>query len=236
MSLNFKLVDKLYLIILILIASNAFASETEMLKRSECIIFLGDSITQGGMRPDGYVTLTNRKICKEYPDLDIKIIGAGIGGHSVPDLQARLNRDVISREPTIVVIYIGINDVWLWRYDRGTSKEEYELGLRDIIERINEAGVRIILCTPSVIGEKTDGTNKYDNLLDEYSEISRRVASEKKSQLLDLRKYFKEYLKKNNKGNLYQGILTTDGVHLNKEGNRFVAKLMAEALSRIFEE
>jgi len=213
-----------------------FSAETKIAKKSECIIFLGDSITQCGMRSDGYVTLTKEEICKKYPDFDIKIIGAGLGGHRVPDLQARLNRDVINKKPTIVVIYIGINDVWLWRYEKGTSKKEYELGLQDIIERINEAGARIILCTPSVIGEKTDGTNKYDKLLDEYSEISREVAFKTNSQLLDLRKYFKEYLEKNNKDNLYQGILTGDGVHLNEEGNRFVAKLMAEALGIIFEE
>ena len=41
-----------------------------------------------------------------------EMINAGISGHKVPDLQGRLDRDVLSKEPTVVFIYIGINDVW----------------------------------------------------------------------------------------------------------------------------
>ena len=36
----------------------------------------------------------------------------------------------------------------------------------------------MVLCTPSVIGEKTDGSNPLDKMLDEYCEISRAVAAE----------------------------------------------------------
>ena len=138
---------------------------------------------------------------------------------------------MINKKPTIVFIYIGINDVWHSLSKRGTSKENFEKGLRRMIERINEAGGRVILCTPSVIGEKVGGTNKLDAMLDEYSDISRKVAKDTKSQLLDLRKLFVAHLAKENKEkNKPKGVLTSDGVHLNKHGNRFVAERMLEAL------
>jgi hypothetical protein len=81
-----------------------------------------------------------------------------------------------------------------------------------------------------VIGEKKNGTNKYDSMLDEYSAVSRRVAAGTGSALCDLRSAFREHLLSNNLADAEKGILTTDGVHLNTSGNRFVAAQMMKAL------
>lgn len=203
----------------------------QTLKKQDTIVFLGDSITAAGVRADGFVTLTSQAIAVAYPDLEIKVIGAGISGHKVPDCQKRLDRDVLKKNPTIVLIYIGINDVWHWKNNRGTTKEDFEAGLIDMIAQINAAGARVILCTPTVIGEKTDGTNKFDKMLDEYADISRKVAKETGSQMLDLREKFMAYLKKNNADNVEKGVLTRDTVHLNTEGNRFLSGLVLDALN-----
>jgi len=207
------------------------AAATPKLKKDDRIVFLGDSITAAGVGPSGYVGLTARRIARTYPALGVKVIGAGISGHKVPDCQKRLDRDVISKKPTIVVIYIGINDVWHWNRNRGTKKEAFESGLGDLVKRINAAGARVILCTPTVIGEKTDGSNRFDKMLDEYSAISRKVAAKTGSQLLDLRKLFLAHLKKHNTANAAKGVLTSDTVHLNAAGNRFLADLMLKALN-----
>lgn len=200
------------------------------LVKDDTIVFLGDSITAAGVRPDGYVTLTSAAIVKACPDKNIKVIGAGISGNKVPDCQKRLDKDVLQKKPTIVIIYIGINDVWHWNRNRGTTKEDFEAGLKDMIGKIQAVGARVILCTPTVIGEKTDGSNKFDKMLDEYSDISRKVAKDTGSQMLDLRRKFMAYLMKNNPDNAVKGILTADTVHLNKTGNSFLSSLMLEAL------
>ena len=200
------------------------------LKKGERIVFLGDSITQAGAAAGGYVTLVKEALAKKYADLEIEVIGAGISGNRVPDLEARLDRDVLDKKPTLVVIYIGINDVWHSQNGRGTSKPDFEQGLRRIVKRIQEAGARVIVCTPSVIGEKHDGSNPLDGMLEEYSQISRTVAAETHSRLLDLRQQFVAHLKANNKDNADKNVLTPDGVHLNAAGNRFVAERMLDAL------
>jgi lysophospholipase L1-like esterase len=82
-----------------------------------------------------------------------------------------------------------------------------------------------------VIGEKTDSTNEFDKMLEEYSNISRMVARVTESQMLDLRKDFMSYLKEHNSDNIVSGILTRDGVHLNKQGNIFLSHLVLEALN-----
>ncbi|MEM7453156.1 MAG: GDSL-type esterase/lipase family protein [Planctomycetota bacterium] len=202
----------------------------QQLTDSERIVFLGDSITQAGAQPGGYVSLVRESIGEMLPDSSIEVIGAGISGNKVPDLQARLDRDVLSKEPTIVVIYIGINDVWHSQNGRGTPAADFESGLNEIIDRITATGARVVLCTASVIGEKTDGSNNLDEMLEEYCAISRRVAEARGSGMIDLRAAFIDHLKQENPENQGANILTTDGVHLNSAGNRFVADQMLKGL------
>jgi len=88
------------------------------LRKDDRIVFLGDSITAAGVRAGGYVALASHAISEAYPEYGIKVIGAGISGHKVPDCQKRLDRDVLQKNPTIVLIYIGMNDVWHWSHPR----------------------------------------------------------------------------------------------------------------------
>lgn len=88
----------------------------------------------------------------------------------------------------------------------------------------------MLLCTPSVIGEKKDGGNHFDNMLDQYSDLSRKVAAENEVPLVDLRKAFVEWLKQNNPNNADKGLLTGDTVHLNKAGNALVAEKILAGL------
>lgn len=198
--------------------------------QGECLAFLGDSITAAGAKPNGYARLIDEAVSKSHPERGVKIVYAGISGNRVPDLQRRLDKDVLSQKPTLVFVYIGINDVWHSLHGRGTPKDQYEAGLHDLIKRIRGAGAKVVLATPSVIGEKRAGANKLDPMLDEYAEISRKVARETGVTLCDLHQQFADYLKKNNPDNKDRGILTTDGVHLNPAGNRFVADAAAASL------
>lgn len=195
------------------------------MRSSARIIFFGDSITEQGVKPNGYVAILRDTLVALGKKSEV--IGAGISGNKVADLQRRLENDVLKKNPSIVVIYIGINDVWHYEFASrglsGTPKPEFEKGLKEIITRIQSSGSSVILCTPSVIGEKNDGTNKYDAMLDDYSAISRSVAAQSSIPLCDLRSAFVDYLTKNNPANAEKNILTYDGVHLNDTGNRLVA-------------
>jgi lysophospholipase L1-like esterase len=210
------------------------AADPVPLKKGERIVFLGDSITQGGVSPKGYVTVIKKTLAEKYPDYGIEVIGAGISGNKVPDLQKRLEKDVIAKKPTLVVIYIGINDVWHGENDpaRGTSKEKFEAGLKDVIGKIQATGGRVVLCTPTVIGEKKAGANKLDAKLDEYSAVSRDVAKETGSQLCDLRKAFADHLTANNADDKEKGVLTGDRVHLNEAGNKLVATTILSVIDK----
>jgi lysophospholipase L1-like esterase len=222
------------LALFVLAAAPALAADDHAVKlqKGDKVLFLGDSITQGGGGPSGYITVFRKGLEEHHKDLGIEVVNAGISGNKVPDLQKRLKKDVLDKKPTIVVIYIGINDVWHGEKDpaKGTPKDKFEEGLKDIIKQIQDGGARVILCTPSVIGEKKPGTNSLDAKLDEYSDVSRSVAKEMKVPLCDLRKAFVDYETANNKDDKEKGVLTGDRVHLNEAGN----KLVAETILKMF--
>lgn len=216
------------------LAAPAAADNPAGLQKGDRVVFLGDSITAGGVGKTGYITMMKATVAEKHKDLGVELIGAGVSGNKVPDLQKRLEKDVLAKKPSVVVVYIGINDVWHGENDpsRGTSKEKFDEGLRDVVGRIKASGARVVLCTPTVIGEKKAGGNKLDAQLDEYAGISRQVAADTGSKLCDLRKAFVDHLVKNNPDDKASGILTTDRVHLNEAGNRLVAETMLGVLTK----
>lgn len=200
------------------------------------VIFLGDSITQQGAELDiGFISLLKNYLSQS----DFELIGKGISGNKISDLLVRYKKDVLDLNPDIVFIYIGINDVW-HKYDFGTGSDIdiYEKGLRKIISDISSSGSKIVLCTPTVIGENTGDFelgNKFKDVqtmdkmnrdLDLFSEVVEKLSSEYSTELLDLRKVFMDYISTNNPNNNSSGILTYDGVHLNKQGNTLIANEM----------
>lgn len=209
--------------IMMLICLLAIAWLSGFQTKPQRIVFFGDSITELGALPNGYVSLI-RDALKEKK-ADAEVIGAGISGNKVSDLLARIDRDVLAQKPTTVFIYIGINDVWHYflSVGKGTPIDEFDRGLRTLTTRILNAGSQVILCTPSVIGEQRHPGNPHDDMLDEYADVTRRVAADMKVPLCDLRKAFIGYESEHNTENVSRGILTKDGVHLTDEGNRFVA-------------
>ncbi len=199
------------------------------LRDGDRVLFFGDSITEAGGHGKGYIKLIEADLRERLPESKVELIGAGISGNRVPDLLRRLDSDVVAKRPTVVFIYIGINDVWHSQQGHGTSKRDYVTGLRDLVARLREAKVRVIMSTPSVIGEKAVGINPLDTMLDDYAAISRRVALDTQVQMVDLRQQFLAFLHAHHEADAERGVLTTDGVHLNDAGNRLVADAVLDA-------
>lgn len=203
---------------------------TKSIRKGERIAFFGDSITQAGARPGGYVDLIKQVLASRKDLEDVEVIPAGISGHRVPDLEKRLERDILSKGATVVFIYIGINDVWHSQSGRGTTADDFRAGLIRITDKIKATKATVILATPTTIGERLVGENPLDTMLEDYSAISRLIAKKKKTTLVDLRSEMTNHLRIVNQANKERGILTGDGVHLNVAGNRFLADQAARGI------
>ena len=198
------------------------------------VIFFGDSITQAGVNPGGYILRVDSMCKKEGVGDKYEFTGAGIGGNKVYDLYLRMETDVLVKNPDIVIIYVGVNDVWhKATYGTGTDPDKFENFYQAIIDKLKAKNIKVILCTPATIGEKTDFSNQQDGDLNKYSTIIRGIAEKNKLPIVDLRKSFLAYNLSNNPDNKEKGILTSDGVHLNAKGNQLVADEMWAAIKNL---
>ena len=205
-----------------------------MPQKKNKVIFFGDSITQAGVNPGGYITLVDSMCKAENKSNQYEFVGAGIGGNKAYDLYLRMEDDVLSKNPDIVIIYVGVNDVWhKFSYGTGTDPDKFEKFYQAIINKIKAKGSKIIVTTPAAIGEKTDFSNQQDGDLNKYSNIIRDLAKKNNLPIVDLRKGLLEYNLHNNPENKDKGILTADGVHLNDKGNQFVADEMWKAIKNL---
>lgn len=187
------------------------------------ILFFGDSITQAGNRENGYINLLR----KQLDSNKFELLGSGVGGNKIYDLYLRLEEDVLAKKPDLVFIYVGINDVWHKQSaGTGTDYPKFVKFYDALITKIRASGSEIVLCTPTVIGEKKGGANPLDADLDKYAEGIRILAAKHKLPLCDLRKAFLDFAEEHNLADVEKGMLTTDKVHLNEAGNKFLAQQM----------
>ena len=194
------------------------------------IVFFGDSITEMGIKKGGYIDLIQNAFIEKGVQNRYQLMGAGIGGNKVYDLYLRIEEDVIAKKPNIVFIYVGINDVWHKTSGIGTDIVKYERFYVAIIKKLQAKKISVVLCTPTVIGEKKNNANPQDADLNAYSEVIRRLAGTYNCRLVDLRKAFLDYEMANNNSDKESGILTTDRVHLTDKGNQLVADEMMKAI------
>lgn len=200
-----------------------FILSMAMKPKPKKVIFFGDSITQQGVRANGYISLLKKTV----DSTKFQLSGAGIGGNKVYDLYLRMEDDVLNKKPDLVFIYVGINDVWHKLGARtGTDYDKYLKFYQALINKIQANGSKVVLCTPTVIGEKKNNVNEVDADLNKYADGVRGLAVKNNLPLCDLRKAFVDYENANNTQDLEKGVLTTDKVHLNDVGNKLVADTM----------
>jgi lysophospholipase L1-like esterase len=213
-------------LVLCLVITTAFMPDKKVK-----VVFFGDSITEAGARPHGFITIDDT-LLNPPGHAAYDLVGAGISGNKVYDLYLRMDDDVIRLSPDVVVVWVGVNDVWHKKMGTGTDADKFERFYIALVKKFKAANIRVIVCTPATIGEKYDNTNEQDGDLNKYANIIRKIAADENLTLVDMRKEFEEYEKLHNSKNLDRGLLTADGVHLNDMGNQFVARLMAEGIRK----
>ena len=209
-------------------------------KSGDKIAFLGDSITQGGWsNPAGYVKLVIAGL--EANGVKAEPVPAGISGHKSDQMLARLEKDVLSKKPQWMTLSCGVNDVWhgargvplddamakAGTYDdKVSTRGTYKKNITAIIEQAQAAGVKPVMLTATVI--KEDPASKENGLLVPYNDFLRQLAKEKNVPVADLNAQCQERIKKDYKPGT--NVITTDGVHMNTEGNKLMATGVLMAL------
>ena len=103
--------------------------------RGKTIVCFGDSITFGyGVNPgEGYPSALAKQ-------LNIPVINAGIDGDTSTEALKRLDADVLSRDPLLVIIEFGGND-----FLRQVPKEITVNNIKQMVERVQAHGAMVAI-------------------------------------------------------------------------------------------
>jgi len=203
--------------------------------RERRILLLGDSITRGarvGVVPSE--TFGARlQASLDAAGLRVQVHNVGIGSERTDLALERIERDVLSQRPAVVAVMYGTNDSWV---DKGRdasrlTEAQYEANLRQLVSRMMQRGIKVVLMTPPCFGEENprNGLGEDPNLLlRRYAALTRKVSVETHVPLVD---HFSEWEGRQTRGERLQS-LTTDGCHPNARGHA----LLADALLPIVRE
>ena len=199
------------------------------------IVMMGDSITQMGATPHGYVTLIDHTLKELYPSNAIEVINVGIGGQKAPDMHARFKKDVLDKHPDMVTISVGVNDVWHdFRNPAWTARDasgnsgrgiKLDVHLKELDAMVSEAkatGIKVVMLSPTVVYE--DLNCDENKRITTYVNAQQKLAQKNQVSFVNLNKSFRSVISAFQKeAGRTQLLLTIDGVHLNDQGNTLMA-------------
>jgi lysophospholipase L1-like esterase len=199
-----------------------------LLEQKRVVVLWGDSITEQGTLPNGFITLLYHLLSKAwYSRYSLQVQGKG--GRKVTDLLQHLPQ-VLALKPAVVVINIGTNDVWHQRFQNGTLAPTFVEVYEQMIQQLQFHQIKIAITTIAAIGEPTNQEQfqEFQESIELYNTHIRQLASTYSLTLIDTRLAFETHWQRLDAGNL-----TTDGVHLNIAGNQLLANLYHNYLSKL---
>ncbi len=208
----------------------------DTLCENQIVVALGNSITELGDSPHGYVTLMRRVLQLLAPQKNIIIVNSGISGHKATDMAERFDRDVVAYQPDWVTISVGINDVW-HGFDNEHPLGDGPLGVPlplfkekvvEMVEKAHAHGIRVALFTTTVIKENLDSPE--NKKLRAYNDALRTIASSHDCLLVDQNAAFHKVLLPLQRAGMPEaGAFTIDGVHMIPSGDWLMARTALEA-------
>lgn len=195
------------------------------------ILFIGDSITdcnRDRLRVDGLGTGYVSNVAKALPDLTVR--NRGISGNRVVDLKARWSEDSLDLHPDILVVLIGVNEVWhQLNFGSPYTEAQYEADYREILSASKKANpnLKIVILQPFIfgVGEVTD---EWFLPLNRLKHIVERLAKEFADGYVELQDILDKAAKIHG-----EIALLPDGVHPSDLGHRIIADAVLETLKKL---
>lgn len=190
------------LLLLLFIACSPYGRVKNLDSRGSAVIAFGDSLTAGYGAGEG----------EDWPSrvsasTNIAVINAGVSGDTTDAALARLDDDVLARDPRIVIVGLGGND-----FLRGEPLSSTETNLRGIVRKIHARGAMVVL-----LGFRFPSLNA------DYEAMYERVAEEEGCLLVE----------GTLKGVLTDAKLKSDQIHPNAAGYALMAERIAGPLRKL---
>lgn len=179
------------------------------------IAFLGGSITEGTAATkysNSYVSLVHNWWCEKFPDINVTLINAGIGGTSSYLGLHRLDDDVLAYNPDLVFIEFAANDS-----DSAFSEDSYEQIIRKLLYGEQTPAV-ILLFTTTETGYDMQAVEQFLGCYYKLPMIS----------------YGNAVMAAINEGRIEWTDISADTVHPNDFGHYIFASIITRYLENIY--
>jgi lysophospholipase L1-like esterase len=207
------------------------------------IVCFGDSVTFGwNIRYDlSYPYLLGKNLVGKYPE--VRVINCGVGGNTVTDALARIEKDVLSYKPDLVIINFGLNDGMLKKQAGNTlpaaeslyfkkdstyffpqvNISDFDERYRQIMNLLKANNISVIVLGMSPVndnfpaGQQADFQKKQKDIYLVYNERIRKIAAENTLDFLNIWEIFSSQ-------NAQDEYLQPDGIHPSEAGQELISE------------
>jgi lysophospholipase L1-like esterase len=186
------------------------------------IVALGSSSTAGAgasAPSHSYPSQLAANLAEMFSGHPIKVINRGINGQEAADMVARLDETVLAEKPDLVVWQVGTNAVL-----RDQDIQQLGASIHDGLVRLKASGADVVLMdlqyAPAVLAKpEHEGVVSFIGSLAKQHNVNvfRRFAV--------MQSWHKA------RGMAFEDFISPDGLHLNDEGYRCAAKVLASSLA-----
>ena len=186
------------------------------------IVALGSSSTQGAGASSPAKTYPSQLavyLQRRFPTLPITVFNRGVGGEEAGDMLARMDRDVLSAKPDLVIWQIGTNSVL-----RDRPLPPHAQLISRGLKRFKELGLDVVLIDPQ-FAPKVITKGETEGML----ELIARAAKEHNVDLFhrfDLMRRWQQ-----TDGLAFVNFVSPDGLHMNDWSYACVAKVLGTAIA-----
>jgi len=223
-----------FFLIIVFSSLNLFSQPVSKFKDGERVVFLGNSITDGGH----YHSFIWLFYMTRFPNMDVRIMNGGIGGDTAYDMYKRLDDDIFSKRPTTLVVTFGMNDSGYFEYNSDKAKEfgeeKYQTCFKNfkmMEKRLLELpNTRIVMMGSSPYDEnaKISGNTPFKGknaVMQRIVEFQRQAALANNWEFLDLNQPMTEINQKFQQKDSTFTLCGQDRIHPDNDGHMVMAYL-----------
>ena len=219
-----------------------------MSNKNITIVGFGDSITEAtsGM-PDAskrWLNILKGKLCAHFSGVNFTVINSGVGGNSAREAMARFEKDVVAKDPDIVILEFGGNNGDLARPARIVNPEEFKALLGKYQAGLPAKTKTIIVTFPPVLDDlhcygKNPAFKEYfkktggiDKALEPYRVMTMEFGQAHAWPVYD---FYRELITLG-QVNGRSTYTMNDGIHLTGQGNLILAEGVFEIFKTMLKE
>lgn len=182
------------------------------------IVAVGSSSTEGigASTPEkSYPAFMEFFLNQNTKNVTFVVVNKGISGDTIGGIEARLDRDVLSLQPQVVILQTGLSDAL-----SGSSTADYYAGLTRVVKKLKKNSSVILMNSQAYPGEPS-------NLMSILTTLN-TVAAEQNTPVIDRYGLFSSAIYRNLVK--IEDILASDKMHNNDLGYECMGKISAELI------